>query len=377
MSLRRAPGEGCIYRRSDGRWEGSLQVDGRRKTVYGKTRQQVLAKLAELRKQAAASGALPDPGRRTVDDLLTAWLEAVRPNVKPSTAEHYELLADTYLRPGLGGILLAKLTPHRIQVHLAKLQDRPRVAQLTYHVLKQACGLAVCWRWLGENPCDRVLRPQYRARRKDVWTPEQLRTFLEGTREHWLFPLWHVLLASGCRLGELLGLAWRDVDFDRGCIRIARTLQRVGGEYILGEPKTEAGRRTIALPAEAMAVLKAQRGRQAIAHMQAGEQWRNEHDLVFTAPTGAPLHRAVVEHALRRECDRLGLPAVTPHGLRHLHGSLLLDQGLPVPAVSARLGHAHPGVTMSVYAHLVGNRDDAGARAISKALEAAGSPTAG
>ena len=369
MSLRRAPGEGCIYRRPDGRWEGSLQVDGRRKTVYGKTRQQVLAKLAELRKQAAASGALPDPGRRTVNDLLTAWLEAVRPNLKLSTAEHYELLADTYLRPALGDILLAKLSPHRIQVHFARLQDRPRVAQLAYHVLKQACGLAVRWRWLGENPCDRVLRPQYRARRKDVWTPEQLRTFLEGSREHWLFPLWHVLLASGCRLGELLALSWQDVDFDAGAIHITKTLQRVSGEYILGEPKTEAGRRVVTLPAEAMAVLRQQRGRQVLTGLATS--------LVFPAPTGAPLHRAVVEHALRRECDRLGLPAVTPHGLRHLHGSLLLDQGLPVPAVSARLGHAHPGITMNTYAHLVGARDDEGAQAISKALGPAGGPTAG
>jgi integrase len=369
MSLRRAPGEGCVHQRQDGRWQGSLQVDGIRRTVYGKTRQQVLSKLADLRKQAAANGALPDSGRRTLGELLDAWLEAVRPNLKPATAEHYELLANTYLRPAVGMVLLTKLSPHRIQLHLAKLQDRPRVAQLTYHVLKQACGLAVRWRWLGENPCDRVLRPQYHAKRKDVWTPEQLHTFLEGSQEHWLFPLWHTLLASGCRLGELLALSWQDVDFAAGVIRITKTLQRVGGEYILGEPKTEAGRRTIALPAEAMVVLKAQRGRQAVARLQLGEAWRNQYDLVFTAPTGAPLHRATVAHALRRECERLSLPPVTPHGLRHLHGSLLLDQGLPVPAVSARLGHAHPGVTMSVYAHLIGRRDDAGAQAIAKVLK--------
>lgn len=359
MSLRRAPGEGSIFRRSDGRWEGRLQVDGRRKSVYGKTRQQVLAKMAELRKQAITNGALPDPGRRTVDDLLDAWLTTVRPNLKPTTAEHYALLANTYLRPALGKILLAKLTPHRIQAFLTKLQDRPRVAQLVYHVLKQACGLAVRWNWLGENPCDRVLRPQYRPKRKEVWTPEQLHTFLEGAQSHWLFPLWYILLASGCRLGEALALTWADVDFEQGCIRIVKTLQRAGGKYIQGEPKTEAGRRTIALPAEAMMVLRKQLGHQILSD-QLGE-------LVFPAPSGRPLHRAVVAHALRRECKRLGLPPVTPHGLRHLHASLLLAQGLPIPAVSQRLGHANSAITMAVYAHALG-KDDRATEAIAKAI---------
>jgi len=368
MSRRRAPGEGCVHQRRDGRWQASLQMDGIRHTVYGKTRREVLSKLAELRRQAAASGALPNPGQRTLDELLDAYLATTRPNVKPSTAEHYELLADTYLRPGLGSILLAKLTPHRIQVHLGKLQDRPRVAQLAYHVLKQACGLAVRWRWLGENPCDRVPRPRYHARHKEVWTREELRAFLAGAREHWLYPLWLLLVASGCRLGELCALSWADVDFDAGTIRVTRTLQRVGGQYILDEPKTASSRRTVALPDEAMAALKLQKGRQAIARLQLGENWRNGQDLVFTGPTGAPLHRAVVAHALRRECLRLGVTPQSPHGLRHLHASLLLAEGLPVPAVSARLGHANPGVTMSVYAHAVRRGDDGGAAAIGRAL---------
>jgi integrase len=368
MSRRRAPGEGCVHQRRDGRWQASLQVDGIRRTVYGRTRREVLSRLAELRRQAAASGALPDPGRRTLDELLDTYLATTRPNLKPSTAAHYELLANTYLRPTLGKVSLAKLTPHRIQVNLAKLQDRPRVAQLAYHVLKQACSLAVCWHWLGENPCDRVPRPRYHARRREVWTREELRAFLEGARDHWLYPLWLLLVASGCRLGELCALTWSDVDFDAGTIRVTRTLQRVGEQYILDEPKTASSRRIVALPDEAMAALKLQRGRQAIARLQLGENWRNEHELVFTAPTGAPLHRAVVAHALRRECQRLGVTPPSPHGLRHLHASLLLAEGLPVPAVSARLGHVSPAITMAIYAHHVRRTDDGATAAIGRAL---------
>ncbi len=362
MSLRRGPGEGSVTRRSNGTWQASLQVDGIRRTVYGKTRRGVLAKLAELRRQAAASGALPNPGRRTVGELLDAWLATVRPNLRATTTEHYALLADAYLRPVLGNLPLAKLTPHRIQCHLRTLQDRPRVAQLAYHVLKQACDLAVMWRWLGENPCSRVLRPQYHARRKSMWTPEQLHAFLEGTRGHWQHPLWHTLVASGCRLGELLALRWQDVDFDAGTVAITRTLQRVGGTYVVNGPKTASGERTIVLPAQAVAVLRQQRGRLVLAG-RPGE-------LVFPAPSGKPLHRAVVAHALARECRRLGLPPLSPHGLRHLHASLLLAEDLPLPAVAERLGHAHTGITASVYAHVVRRAGDAGAEAIARALGA-------
>ena len=135
MSLRRAPGEGCVHQRQDGRWQGSLQVDGIRRTVYGKTRQQVLSKLADLRKQAAANGALPDSGRRTLGELLDAWLEAVRPNLKPSTArEHYELLANTYLRPALA-VLPGQADPIVSRFTWASCGTGPVWPKLTYHVL--------------------------------------------------------------------------------------------------------------------------------------------------------------------------------------------------------------------------------------------------
>jgi integrase len=76
----------------------------------------------------------------------------------------------------------------------------------------------------------------------------------------------------------------------------------------------------------------------------------------------------VPEAALRRLCDRLGLPAMTPHGLRHLHASLLIDEGVPITAVSARLGHANPQITMRLYAHALPGQDRMAAEAIDRAL---------
>jgi len=365
--MSRSHGEGTILQRKDGRWQASLMIDGQRRTVYAKTRREAVKKLTDLRQQAA--GGLPDPGKRTLSDLLAAWLETASPTLRPKTIHNYQRLCGLHILPTLGPVKLTRLEPVRIERMLAGIQAQGhgRTAQHVYAVLHQACDFGLRWRWLSENPLDRVQHPAHRAARKDVWTQEQLQTFIEGSREHWLHSLWYTLVASGCRVGELLALTWGDVGFDTGTLHIDKTLQRLAGKVAVGRPKTEAGQRTIALPAEAMKVLKAQRGRQALQRIQAGEGWQNERDLVFTGLAGQPLHVSTVEHALRRECERLGVPALTPHGLRHLHASLLLAEGAPLPVVSSRLGHANTQVTASVYAHAVRGQDD-GAQAIERAL---------
>jgi integrase len=359
MATRRASGEGSVFKRGDGRWVASLQVDGARRTCYGRTRSEAVAKLAELKRQAA--GGLPDPGKRTVSDLIEEWLHAAAPTLKPRTLADYRQTARLHVLPTLGSKRLNKLTPDTVQRLYATLQARGamRAAQKCHALLHRACRMAVLWRWLAENPCDRVLVPKHSPARKTVWSAEQLRAFLEGSAQHWLFPLWLLLVTAGLRSGEARALTWADVDFDANTIHVNKTRQRIDGEWVITTPKTAAGERVVSLPPETMQSLRQQRGRQVLAGL-AG-------DLVFTSAKGSALHEAGVARALAQECVRLGLPRVTPHGLRHLHASLLLAEGLPLPAVSARLGHANTQVTATVYAHALPGQDD-GARAIARAL---------
>lgn len=368
---KRVNGEGTIVKRSDGRYQASLQVNGHRRTVYGRTKAEVAQKLAELKRQASQAGDLPDPGKRTVTDLIAAWLDAVAHDLKPRSMQDYQQTARLYILPELGGVRLSKLTPARVQSLLAKLQrqEKHRAALKAYACLHRACRLAVLWGWLVENPCDRVLRPQYRAPRKEVWTVGELRTFLDGTRDHWLWPLFVLAAATGARLGELLALTWDDADLQSGTLAIRRSLQRVGGEWVIGEPKTRAGMRTIALPLEAIQALRKQKRMQAEMRLKAGGE-RQDWGLIFTGERGQPLCQSTVQHAVRRACQRLGLPPIGMHGLRHLHASLLLANGLAVPQVAKRLGHATPQVTMSIYAHALDIIDQQAADAVQKALEA-------
>jgi len=357
VSVRKAPGEGSVSRRNNGLWQASLQVGGIRRTVYGKTEREAKRKLTQLQKDLVRAGRLPDPGRRTVDDLLDAWLEAVKPSLKPRTVQDYKETLDRYIRPTLGKMKLAKLEPYHIQRLYSDLQKRgDRVVTLAHARLNQALRMGVMWNWLPYNPVDRVIKPTYKPERKDVWTAEELATFLRGTQEDSFQPLWITLLGTGCRLGEALALKWTDVDLTSGSLRIRRSLQYVSGKWVETLPKTKAGERTIGLPQEVVDALKRQKFQQYQWRLKAGEVW-SDNGLVFTTRSGGPLHRFNVEHTLKARCRDLSIPELTPHGLRHLSASLLLNKGLPLTDVSARLGHAHTGITASVYAHAL-KRDD-------------------
>jgi integrase len=210
------------------------------------------------------------------------------------------------------------------------------------------------------NPCDRVLKPAYQSNRPNLWTRSESDIFLEATAVH---PLWVLLLGTGCRLGEALALRWDNVK-----LGLAVTVdETMDGEWIIGKPKTAGAERTVMLPATVTDALQHQKTRQATWQEAAGPDWQ-ENAFVFTGKTGKPLHRSAPAHALKRECEHLGLPPMTPHGLRHLHASLLLDEGVPITAVSARLGHANPQITIKFFAHSLAGQDRRAADAIGEVL---------
>jgi integrase len=179
-----------------------------------------------------------------------------------------------------------------------------------------------------------------------------------------------VLVATGLRLGEALGLRWADVDLEHQTVLVRRTVRRREGGLALAPPKTPSAARGLALPAGAAGALRRQRARQAAQALARGRPLQDDDYVFAAAPGGPPPHHATIARALRRAARRLGLPPLRPHGLRHLHASLLLDQGLPLPAVSRRLGHSSPAITARVYAHHLAGQDQRAARALEAVLGA-------
>ncbi len=361
---------GCVYQRKDGRWCASLQVNGRRKTVYGKNEREARRKLAEMQSSTSSGNALPNPGRKTLNQLLDLWLQTSAPNLREGTLADYRDITNRHIRPRLGHVRLSNLHSEHLQSLYNDLsgKGRKRLPSLVHSLLHRALRFAVLWGWLASNPADRVIVPRHKPERKEVWNEEELRQFLDGTREHWLNPLWVVAVTTGCRIGELAALRWKDIDLRGNTLAVSGSLRKVKGEWIGELPKTESGQRAISLPAEAIAALRRQKGQQSKWHLKVGHCWQ-EKGLVFTTFKGEPLNRSTVEQAQGRECQNLGLRQLTPHQLRHLHASLLLSKGLPITAVSSRLGHANPSVTMSVYAHAMKRQDEEAAKVISDVLK--------
>jgi integrase len=329
-------------------------ISGIRLFAYAKTKSEAEAKLRQLKEEALSissrenspniSPKATEPSSKksteTVSELIDLWLETS--GFKPGTIQGYKYVIDEHINPNIGSIKLSNLSPAHIQKLYNQLREKPSIAEKVHRILHRCFDVGVLWGKLTENPCDRVVRPKYQIPVKSVWTREQLQVFLNSSKDHWLYPLWLLIVSTGCRLGEMLALRWSDVDLESGKMTVSRSVVWVQGEPVFSSPKTQAGIRVLQIPESVIKVLKGLRER------------NQDSELVFFGPkAGRPLHPSVVQHNLKRLCKQLNLPELTPHGLRHLHASLLLSNHIPVPLVSRQLGHANPGITMKIYAHAI------------------------
>ncbi|HZU05258.1 MAG TPA: site-specific integrase [Chloroflexota bacterium] len=366
---RRPRGSGCCYQRADGLWVAQLRQGGRRLVRYAKTAHQAQRALAQL-VRLSTQGPLPASRPPTVADHLQRWLEDATPRLKPTTRTRYAQLVRYYLVPELGAMRLDRLTPERLVEALRRWRERASegTVRQAFAVLARALQVAVRWRLISHNPAALVDRPRPSAPPPLRWTAEDAKRFLAATQRARWHALWALLLGTGMRLGEALGLTWDDLDLGQGTARIARTLTWVGSTPHLQPPKTAASRRTLALPPFALEALRRWRRQQAEERLAAGPHWQDGRNSVFvtahgTTPSASNLHRA-----WRAACRRAGVPVVRLHDARHLAATLLVASGLDVKGVQATLGHANVVTTLGTYAHAVAGAGRRAAEALQRAL---------
>ncbi len=379
---RRGANEGTIRERRDGRWEARVILTGsdgrrRRRSLLARTRTEVRTKLqAALR--AEASG-LPSPGARlTTGAYLDHWLrDAVRPSVRSRTYASYAGVVRVHLDPGLGHVPLARLTPQQVQAFLnAKFAGglAPRTVAYVRAVLRQALGQAERWGLVTRNVARLAEPPRVPQREIRPLTPDQVRLFLEAIHGDRAEALYLVAVGVGLRQGEILGLAWTDIDFERSTITVRQALQRVDGRLELVEPKSVTSRRVVAVPTIVLDGLRVHRTRQREDRLLAGSRWQDDpRDLVFRTTVGTPMDGIAVTRRFQARLAVAGLPRQRFHDLRHACASLLLAQGVPARVVMETLGHSQISLTLNTYSHVI----PALGRAAAEQMDAILAPQAG
>ncbi|WUC46680.1 site-specific integrase [Streptomyces cellulosae] len=340
-----------------------------------------LAKLTE--KIAASNRGVPVPSAAgSVAAYLTYWLENVAlHHLRETTHTRYTTCVSRYLIPGLGKKKLAKLTAKDVRTWLNQLRttcqsctrgidarrDQPRCCAigrccskllspltLTYihSVLKSALEHAVREEEIPRNVARNVRTGTPRPRRFEPLTADEARQFLAAAQDHRLHALFELALHTGLRKGELLGLRWEDLDLDAGTAAIRRTLQRTSTGGLTTLPtKTRASERRIALPTRCVQSLKHHHEQQRHERATADTSWQHSGH-VFTTAQGRPIDPTNLTRTFIALLRKAGLRRIRFHDLRHSTATLLLEQGVELVVVKELLGHAHIGVTATVYAHV-------------------------
>ena len=203
------------------------------------------------------------------------------------------------------------------------------------------------------NPCKRVIIPSGGKKEKEVYTLEEAQHFLESLdTAPIMYKAFFVLaIYGGFRRSELLGLEWKDVNFDECTIIVRRTSQYLSGKGIYtDDTKTEKSRRILKLPVGVFSVLRQLRADQTQRRLLLGNLWE-DHDRLFTGETGKPLQPNSPYHWLSEFCKKTGQRNLGVHAFRHLNASLLINSGADVKTVAASLGHSSATTTLNIYAH--------------------------
>lgn len=306
----------------------------------------------------------------TVADVVRGWLDVKRHDLKPRTLVHYEATIKMIV-DRIGTTPIQKIQPAHLDALYALLRDAGKSEDALHRVhmrLAQVFDFAVKRRIIATNPMQAIEAPIARPAPAIILTAPQIRRFLAFAEECGYSPLWLLLIQTGLRRGEALGVRWQDIDLEKGKLSVHQCVEVYEGAPHIQTPKSPAAYRTITLFPESIVAIQAHRTRQLERQLLA-PMWNNT-DLVFTTSTGGPLNPSNVFHNLRviqekANRDALAhydrdavLPTFCIHDLRHTHATHLIRARWDIVTVSRRLGHANPAITMRIYAHALADVPD-------------------
>lgn len=292
------------------------------------------------------SGEFVERSALTVGEVIEIWIDSKRRSIRGSSISLYESMLKNYIRPSLGAVPVQSLTPLMVQRAVngwTKNGSHYATAGSAYRVLASAMNYAVRIKIVGSSPCAGVVVPKNPSpTERTIWNEQEVSRFLKVAEDHAVSVLWFLLLETGVRRGEALGLHWEDVDWEGSSIRIAsiavqdRPSSRM---KIQAMPKTDSSRRVVLVSDGLLKRLRL---------------WRKQNTdslLVFPEPDGLPLKGAYVLDELARLCEAAAVRRVTIHELRHISATRMMRAGVSMIVAQQRMGHSSIEMLRKVYAH--------------------------
>ena len=366
---RRAAGEGSVFKRGN-RWVAQVGPVKNRETKYFDTQREAnewRQKRNEQRRQGLNISGSKVPLSKFLDD----WLIVVKTSVRPNTYAQYTQIVHQHINPSLGGILLRDLQPHQVQkLYTDKLAEgtSPRTTRLIHSVLHAALNHALKLGLVIRNVSDAVTLPKVSHKEMKVLDDYEVRLLIQTAECTQMEALFWIAITTGMRIGEILGLKWKDFDRNSGNIQIKRQVQRRKGEgLVFCPPKSASGVRVIKLGKMTVEKLIEHRNKQHQERMLAGEKWQ-DYDLIFTSPIGTPLDVSNVHKVYKSCLKAAGLPNIRFHDLRHTAATLMLQQGINPKVVQERLGHSDISLTLNTYSHVLPSMQEEAAEKMDELL---------
>ncbi len=371
---RRGKGEGTIYQRKEDKlWVGQattgydpLTGKPKKKTIYGKTRKEVVQKLTKISVLIAEGNYIET--NLTVSQWLNIWLKDYMKNtLRPKTYESYEMFIRLHINPIIGRIKLKDLTTDRIQkLYNHKSVDgrcdgkgglAPRSVERIHTVLHKALEQAVITRKIAFNPAKGTTLPTRTQREVRALIPKEQKEFEKALKGERLQAGFLLGLYGGLRRGEILGLQWPDFDFEKYSVTVRRSLLRIKdketGKSILSlEPlKSKKSYRTVPLPKEYMEYLIKHKEQQAEEKLKAGPMYQNQ-DLVFCTTLGTFVEPRNFNRKFSRIVKKANIESFNLHGLRHTYTTRLSEIGVNSKILQELLGHEKSSTTEG-YTHVL------------------------
>ncbi len=359
---RRPAGDGSIFKRVDGRWEGRIVVGHKNdgtpiyRSAFGKTQKELLPKFNKL-KEAYAGVELTEDSLMTLGQWIDKWLDEHKSGIiRPSTFASYKRYSDSYIKPRLGHRKLTQITSREIQEMYNSLKHEGRInsneemgtelanstVRSIHMLLHEALDGAVREGLIPRNPTDGTTIPRLVKTEKTVLLESQIEKFMKTIEND---EVWHDLffmeLMTGLRRGEICGLKWNDVDEKNRILHVRKTIRYAKKQLIVGETKTNEGNRKIVLPASVMDML-----------MKRKEKSISEWIFPKSLNPTLPIDPASAYRRLKEILKEAELPDMRFHDLRHTFATHAAASGIDPRTLAGILGHTKPSFTLDAYTHV-------------------------